>query len=54
MPGSKSILKELVRIVDFEDFRVILETAPAYSDGPKGCRPPYNCLAMFMILLLSA
>jgi hypothetical protein len=29
-------LEELVRIVDFEGLRVILDNALAYSDGSKG------------------
>ena len=33
-------LEELGRIVDFEAFRALLETALAYSDGKKGGRPP--------------
>ena len=47
-------LEELGRIVDFEGFRVILENALAYSDGSKGGRPPYDCVAMFKILILAA
>lgn len=47
-------LEELVRIVDFEGFRPILENALAYSDGSKGGRPPYDCVAMFKILILAA
>ncbi len=47
-------LKQLGRIVDFEGFRPILENALAYSDGAKGGRPPYNCVAMFKILNLAA
>jgi transposase, IS5 family len=47
-------LEELGRIVDFEGFRVILENALAYSDGVKGGRPPYDCVAMFKILIVAA
>jgi transposase, IS5 family len=47
-------LEELGRIVDFEDFRVILDNALAYSDGKKGGRPPYDPVAMFKILILAA
>jgi transposase, IS5 family len=47
-------LEALGRIVDFEGFRVILENALAYSDGSKGGRPPYDCVAMFKILILAA
>lgn len=46
-------LEELVRIVDFEGFRSILENALAYSDGSKGGRPPYDWVAMFEILILA-
>lgn len=44
-------LEELVLIVDFEGFRVIRGNALAYS---KGDRPPYDCVAMFKILILAA
>jgi transposase, IS5 family len=47
-------LEELVRIVDFEGFRPMLEPALAYSDGAKGGRPAYDCVAMFKILILAA
>ena len=47
-------LEELGRIVDFEGFRVILDNALAYSDGAKGGRPPYDCVAMFKVLILAA
>ncbi|CAN1503842.1 COG3039 Transposase and inactivated derivatives, IS5 family [Sphingomonadaceae bacterium] len=47
-------LEELGRIVDFEGFRPILDNALAYSDGSKGGRPPYDCVAMFKILILAA
>lgn len=47
-------LEELVRIVDSEGFRVMLESALAYSEGSKGGRPPYDCVAMFKILILAA
>jgi IS5 family transposase len=47
-------LEELGQIVDFEGFRMILENALAYADGAKGGRPPYDCVAMFKILILAA
>ena len=47
-------LEELGRIVDFEGFRVILNTALAYADGTKGSRPPYDPVAMSKILILAA
>jgi hypothetical protein len=47
-------LEELGRIVAFEGFRPILENALAYSDGSTGGRPPYDCVAMFKILILAA
>ena len=47
-------LEELGRIVDFEGFRALLDTALAYSDGKKGGRPPYDPVAMFKVLILAA
>jgi transposase, IS5 family len=47
-------LEELLRIVDFEGFRVILDNALAYADGKKGGRRPYDPVAMFKILILAA
>ncbi|MEQ8743973.1 transposase [Parasphingorhabdus sp.] len=47
-------LEELGRIVDFEAFRPILDNALGYSDGTKGGRPPYDAVAMFKILILTA
>lgn len=47
-------LEELGRIVDFEGFRPILNNALAYSDGAKGGRPPYDCVAISKILILAA
>lgn len=47
-------LEELVRIVDFEGFRLILDGALAYSNGAKGGRPPYDPVAMFKVLILAA
>ena len=47
-------LEQLGGIVDFEGFRPILDNALAYSDGAKGGRPPYDCVAMFKILILAA
>jgi hypothetical protein len=35
-------------------FRPILNNALAYSDGLKGGRPPYDCVAMLKILILAA
>ena len=47
-------LETLVRIVDFEGFRPILNNALAYSDGVKGGRPPYDPVAVFKLLILAA
>jgi Transposase domain (DUF772) len=47
-------LEELGRIVDFEGFRVILTNALAYADGARGGRPPYDCVAMFKVLIMAA
>ena len=46
-------LEELSRIVDFESFCAILESALAYANGAKVGRPPYDCVAMFKILILA-
>jgi len=54
LSANGDLLEELVRIVDFEGFRVILDNAMAYADGSKGGRPPYDCVAMFKILILAA
>lgn len=47
-------LEVLARTVDFEDFRPVLDTALAYSDGSKGGRPPYDPVTMFKVLVLAA
>jgi transposase, IS5 family len=47
-------LEELGRIVDFEGFGPILDSALGYGDGSKGGRPPYDPVAMFKILILAA
>ncbi len=52
-PGADP-LEELSRIVDFEGSRPILDNALAHSDGSKGCRPLYDCVAMFKIVVLAA
>jgi IS5 family transposase len=39
-------LEELGRIVDFEGFRVILDSALANLDCSKGGRSPYDCAPM--------
>ena len=47
-------LEEMVRVIDFEAFRPILDEALAYSDGARGGRPPYDPVAMFKVLILAA
>ncbi len=47
-------LEVMARTIDFEVFRPTLETALAYSDGARGGRPPYDCVAMFKVLILAA
>lgn len=42
------------RIIDFEAFRPMLSVALAYGDGSKGCRPPYDPVAMLKVLILAA
>lgn len=46
-------LEEMVRVIDFEVFRPVLEEALAYSEGLKGGRPPYDPVAMFKVLILA-
>ena len=40
LSANRDPLEEPGRIVDFEDFLVILDNALAYADGSKGGRPP--------------
>lgn len=47
-------LEELVRVVNFEAFRPVLEAALAYSDRSRGGRPPYDPVAMLKVLVLAA
>ncbi|MDR7260281.1 IS5 family transposase [Sphingomonas sp. BE270] len=47
-------LEALGRIVDFKAFRPTLIAALAYGDGARGGRPPYDPVAMFKVLILSA
>jgi IS5 family transposase len=47
-------LEQLGRIIDFEAFRPTLTAALAYGDGAKGCRPPYDPVAMLKVLVLAA
>lgn len=47
-------LEVLARVVDFEAFRPVLDTALAYSDGAKGGRPPYDPVTMLKVLVLAA
>ena len=47
-------LEEMARIIDFEAFRPVLDTALAYSDGSRGGRPPYDAVSMFKVLVLAA
>jgi Transposase domain (DUF772) len=45
-------LERLLRIIDFEVFRVDLEAALSRSDRVKGGRPPYDAVLMFKVLVL--
>lgn len=45
-------LDRLVRIINFEVFRVDLEAALSRSDRAKGVRPPYDAVLMFKVLVL--
>lgn len=47
-------LEEMARVIDFEEFRPLLESSLGYSDGSKGGRPPYDPVAMFKVLILAA
>jgi IS5 family transposase len=47
-------LETMGRVLDFEAFRPVLETALRYSDGSKGGRPPYDPVSMFKVLILAA
>jgi IS5 family transposase len=47
-------LEAMARTIDFEAFRPTLEAALCYSAGAKGGRPPYDCVAMFKVLILAA
>ena len=47
-------LEALGRVVDFEAFRPVLESALAYGDGSRGGRPPYDPVAMLKVLILAA
>jgi IS5 family transposase len=45
---------QLAAVVYFKRFRVELEAALDRSDRSKGCRPPYDAVLMFKILVLRA
>jgi IS5 family transposase len=45
-------LERLLRVTDFEVFRVDLEAALSRSDRAKGGRPPYDAVLMFKVLVL--
>jgi IS5 family transposase len=47
-------LERLSAAVDFEIFRLVLNTALARSDRSRGGRPPYDAVMMFRILVLQA
>ena len=47
-------LEAFSSVVDFEIFRLELETALAYGDGAKGGRPPFDPVMMFKILVIQA
>src|SRR5437588_6295579 len=40
--------------VDFETFRLELNAALSYSNGPQGGRPPFDPVMMFQILVIQA
>src|SRR5947199_2673215 len=40
--------------VDFETFRLELNAALSYSNGPQGGRPPFDPVMMFKILVIQA
>lgn len=45
-------LEAFARAVDFEQFRLDLEKALAYSDRSKGGRPPFDPVMMFKVLVI--
>jgi len=47
-------LQRLASVIDFEQFRPVLDAALARSDRGKGGRPPYDAVLMFRILVLQA
>ncbi len=52
LSGFGDQLEAFFRAVDFEAFRLDQEKAPAYSDGSKGGRPPFDPVLMFRILVI--
>ncbi|MCG4258487.1 IS5 family transposase [Acetobacter senegalensis] len=52
LSGLGDQLEAFSRTVDFEVFRPDLDQAPAYSDGIKGGRPPFDAVLMFKILVI--
>ncbi|MBV8092211.1 MAG: IS5 family transposase [Acetobacteraceae bacterium] len=47
-------LERLAALVDFEQFRPVLQRAVPRSDGAKGGRPAFDPVLMFKVLLLQA
>ncbi len=47
-------LEAMAAAIDFEAFRPVLDAALCYSHEAKGCRPPYDSVAMFKALILQA
>lgn len=44
----------LALTVDFERFRPLLVEWLGYSDGAKGCRPSFDPVSMFKVLVVQA
>jgi IS5 family transposase len=45
-------LERLAQVIDFEVFRGDLEAALSRSERTKGCRPPYDAVLMFKVVVL--
>lgn len=51
-PGGP--LRDLHKVVDFEQFRELLAPVQRYAGGSEGGRTPYDPVVMFKILILAA
>jgi IS5 family transposase len=51
---TRNFLEQVNRLVAWESFRPVLESAIARKDSGKGGRPPFDLVLMFKILVLQA